>query len=99
MKRLVIIAALIAVPASAHDAPTGWRYGIECCSTFDCFQAPVDHVRETTDGYVVDPTGELIPYGDRRIKISQDEFFHRCSHGGEINAGRTICLYVPNRGF
>lgn len=91
--------------ALAHTAkptaaqPNGWKYGLECCSLIDCSQAKPEDVRETKNGYVIVRTGELIPYGDSRIKISKDEFFHRCTPQGNLDAKRSICLYIPDRGY
>lgn len=80
--------------ARAHEAPLGWAYDYECCSGVDCRQAKV---RETINGYVV-PSGELIPYGDKRVRLSKDEFFHWCTVRG-LDTTATLCIYVPNRGF
>lgn len=95
---------LLTRPADAHDAPptkvqpTGWQYGFECCSLSDCRPVTGPDVRESAQGYVIASTGELIPYGDKKIKQSRDELFHWCSHGGKSDGG-TICLYVPDRGY
>ena len=94
--------ALVAIlhgGAAAHQAPAGWNYGVECCSSLDCFQEAPGEIVETPLGYRVRSTGELIHYADGRIKRSRDEFFHRCSPGGDATAKRSICLYVPDRGF
>lgn len=80
--------------ARAHDAPLGWSYDYECCTNIDCREAKV---REVIDGYVV-PSGELVAYGDKRVKLSKDEYFHWCTVRGE-DGTPTLCLYVPNRGF
>jgi hypothetical protein len=60
---------------------------------------PLGAVAESPEGYVIKLTGELIPYGDRRIRRSRDEFFHQCTPGGDVHAKRSICLYAPDRGF
>lgn len=97
---------LLATPALAHDAPPskmqplGWQYGWECCNLMDCFQAEPGSVEETPGGYLIKETGEVIPYDDtKRIKQSKDEYFHRCTHGGKHDDPKSICLYVPDRGF
>jgi hypothetical protein len=96
---LVLVGAtLLPATTSAHDAPAGWSYDIECCSGLDCYQAPASDVKETRDGYLLS-TGELIPYSDRRIRPSRDEFFHECKPGGQTASPRSLCLYVPNRGL
>jgi hypothetical protein len=86
-------------PASAHDAPLGWSYGYECCSTTDCSQRPEGEVSAVTGGYRVNPTGEIIPYDDDRVRRSHDEYFHRCASNGDMAAKHSICLYVPDTSF
>lgn len=95
MKHLLIAAALLATPAAAHDAPTGWSYPATCCSGVDCRE--VDHVQEGPYGYTV-PSGELVRYSDVRVRPSPDGEFHWCSVAG-TNDGRTLCLFVPPRSF
>jgi hypothetical protein len=89
----------VVLPVMAHEAPTGWRYGWECCSNQDCRQLAGSEVEEGPVGYRIRLTGEIIPYSDARIKLSKDEFFHQCTPGGVIDAIRSICLYVPDRGY
>jgi hypothetical protein len=81
-----------------HDAPTGWSYDASCCSGIDCAQAPAHDVKETPAGYTLS-TGEVIPYGDHRVRRSKDEFFHECKPGGDMSSRHSFCLYVPDRGF
>ena len=47
--------------ASAHD---DW-YEKQCCHNQDCEPMADDAVRETSQGFKV-PSGELLPYADRR---------------------------------
>jgi len=93
--------------ASAHEAtsiagqPLGWQYPYSCCSDKDCrpvSSGPGGVVRETTAGYVIAASNELIPYSDPRVKVSPDQDFHWCSVAG-LDDSRTLCLFVPNRGF
>lgn len=95
--KILIIALLFAAPAFAHDAPLGWAYGAECCSMTDCWQEKDGAIQETPNGYRVVLTGELIGYGDTRIKPSKDQFFHRCTATADPRARLSICLYVPPR--
>lgn len=96
---LIIATVLLIWPVRAHEAPTGWQYDASCCSSIDCGQAPAGDVTETPDGYFLQSNGELIPYGDPRIKRSKDEFFHECKPGGIPTSKRSFCLYVPDRGY
>jgi hypothetical protein len=103
----IVIAMLVlwAGRADAHEAPPskmqplGWQYGWECCSMTDCRPIGSDAVETTPHGYVVKLTGEIIPYGDPRIKRSKDELFHQCRIGGDPKATHSICLYAPDQGF
>lgn len=100
-----IASLLIASGADAHDAPKsvsqplGWTYGIECCSLRDCAPIEPAEIGESAAGYVINRTGEVIAYNDHRIKRSRDEFYHRCTPAGNMDSPRSICLYVPDRGF
>jgi hypothetical protein len=95
---VLIVVLLGAKWAFGHEAPTGWAYGVECCHSMDCYQAPVGDVKESSAGYALS-TGEIIPYGDHRIKRSQDEYFHECKPLGDPKQMHSICIYVPDRGF
>lgn len=95
---IAVSALVVGTRARAHDAPQGWAYGRECCSSVDCREVPASYVRETSAGYVLTKTGETLPYGDSRVKDSKDDGLHWCSIGGKDD-GRTICLYVPPRGY
>jgi hypothetical protein len=90
--------------AQAHDAtptasaPLGWTYPLSCCSNYDCKQVSNGSVSERPEGYVIE-TGEVVAYSDKRIRNSPDGEFHWCAHQAGVDAGRTICLFVPSRGF
>jgi hypothetical protein len=91
-------------PAGAHDAmptaaqPNGWTYPFACCSGYDCRAVSDKAISERPEGYVINGTGEVVGYADARVKNSPDGEFHWCSVAGS-NEGRTICLFVPPRGF
>jgi hypothetical protein len=65
----------------------------------DCKELPKDEIKATPVGWRVESTGEVIPYGDKRIKQSKDERFHRCARGGDFSLPTSLCLYVPDMGF
>jgi hypothetical protein len=85
--------------ASAHDAPTGWKYPWSCCSNMDCKEVQSSAVLEKPQGYVIQSTGEVVGYQDKRVKDSPDGEYHWCAHQAGIDAGQTICLFVPPKGF
>jgi hypothetical protein len=98
---LCIMGALWTVAASAHDAPTGWSYPAGCCAGSDCREVPDSAISEPSQAhqiYIIKATGEMIPPGDARIKPSPDGRFHWCSVNGRDDS-RTICLFVPPKGF
>ncbi len=89
------------VPANNGPQPEGWTYGWECCSGLDCARVPKDSVHETPQGYVVDGSADDAPieYSSKRIKLSKDEDYHWCAHRSGPDKGKTICIYVPNKGY
>lgn len=101
--RYALAFLLLASPALAHDAmptngqPLGWTYPYLCCSGLDCRMVSAESIEERPEGFVV-PSGEVIPMSDKRIRESPDGLFHWCSVAGKDD-GRTICLFVPPRGY
>lgn len=85
--------------ADAHEAPSGINYPAICCSNRDCKAAPAGSVRETSDGYVIVSTGEVVPYSDRRVKDALDTDMHLCQQAGNFDTGRVLCLFPPLMGF
>lgn len=84
--------------AGAHQAATGWAYPQACCSDQDCREVPASMVKESPEGYEIGPTGEVVDYDDRRVRMSPDGIYHWCSIAGKDDS-RTICLFVPPRLF
>jgi hypothetical protein len=101
---LMLVAALACFLAAmvtsshAHDAPKGWSYPYACCSGYDCREVPADWIDEGTTGYGIVITGEIVGYGDKRLRDSPDGEYHWCSVAGK-NDGKTICLFVPPRSY
>ena len=93
----VAFGMVLATSAYGHEAKAGWEYEY-CCSSRDCREVTTAAVKEDEKGFTIAATGEIIPYGDTRIKRSKDEYFHWCSVAG-LNDSRSICLYVPDRGY
>lgn len=91
---------LIATSASgfAHQAKSGWAYPYACCSNQDCREVSSDAISERPEGYVIETTGEVVSYTDRRVRNSPDGVYHWCSISG-ADSSRTICLFVPPRSF
>lgn len=91
--------------ARSHEAtntagqPLGWVYPLSCCSLTDCRPAKQDKVRETSQGYRLSSTGEVVGYLDKRVKQSPSGDFHVCQQGGDFDKGRVLCLFAPGRNF
>ncbi|ESY41926.1 hypothetical protein X747_14980 [Mesorhizobium sp. LNJC384A00] len=102
---LLACSALASIPAFAHDAtptaaaPQGWSYPFACCANYDCRTTQSGEVLEKPEGYVIAHTGEVIPMSDKRVKNSPDGLFHWCAHQAGLDAGKTICLFVPPRSY
>jgi hypothetical protein len=100
---------LLGQPVAAHEAPSGWTYSAECCSSTDCSPVPDTAIREVQGGFSVElrpgehpmlrpghePLTIFVPHGDPRIQPSGDGQKHACiSMGG----GYLYCLYLPPGG-
>lgn len=94
----LIAASLLPGVGKAHDAPSGWSYPFSCCSNQDCRPVASKAVSEKPQGYMINVTGEVVPYADKRIRISPDGEFHWCSVAGEEKS-RTLCLFVPPHSY
>jgi hypothetical protein len=106
---IATLALLLAAPAAAHQAPAGWSYDPECCSSMDCAMVPDAAVREVRGGYSVTlapgmhpmvpvgvaPVSHFIAHGDSRIRVSGDEHKHACV---SRFSGHVYCVYVPPGG-
>lgn len=91
LARVGLVLILLAI--ALHAAKGHSWYEAECCNTSDCRPAQPDEVRELADGYHV--WGTVVPYGDKRIRVSVDNDFHVC---GFQRSRFVRCIYVPGRG-
>lgn len=99
---LALLVILFTGDSDAHEAPKGWNYPWACCSNRDCQQVSsgkASFLSEEPDGYRINSTGEVVPYRDKRVKDSPDGEYHWCAHPSGLDAGHTICLFVPPKGF
>lgn len=99
---------VVMTDARPHEAPKGWDYPWACCANQDCQQATVSlgafvgmltEPRPSNPNYVINKTGEQIAPNDKRIKNSPDGEYHWCAHRAGVDIDKTICLFVPPRGF
>lgn len=101
------VAAVTAKPAPAHEAASGWSYDSWCCGGSDCRTAEPGEVVPTDTGWLIVPTGQVIPYTasgtlddteeNRAAHLlkSKDDDIHMCAPFGT----QVRCLYVPEFGF
>lgn len=91
-----ILAALIlcAMPAYAHEAPSGWSYPAECCSDRDCAPLAESETPKPLDGGAwLLSTGEVVQKS--KVKFSPDGLYHLCRG---VSGGMIFCLFVPPQG-
>ena len=89
IKTVFLAGVIIASPAIAHD----W-YDKGCCDDRDCHPEQ-GRVVSTPKGYLVERLGELVPYGSKKIRRSQDKRFHTCEYPYTYDQSTIRCLYVP----
>lgn len=102
MKKLFLVGVAVATSVTsiaAHEAPKGWNYPWACCANNDCQEVTSKEVTEGMKGYRITKTGEIIMYLDKRIKDSPDGLIHWCAHTAGIDMDKTICLFIPSKGF
>lgn len=106
MKRFALIAFLLATPALAHDAPSGWSYDAYCCGGHDCgpviryeYTHPKDGslsmLRLTIrNGMNQELTGQVSANLEgTEVKVSPDADMHACIY--PIGSEHIRCLYMP----
>lgn len=86
---IVLCLGLLAVPAPAHDAITGWHYPIQCCGEGDCAHA-LSAVRNG-DGSLTVTTkhGTATFPASFRHDPSPDGLIHAC-----FTSIKLYCLYL-----
>ena len=106
---LVIVLITMAWPrgASAHDAPSGFKYDKQCCGDHDCHPTPCENISSTDGGFTYsDPVTRATYFFTRdKMKMSLDGECHVClhkvnnwdtNHNQSINVS-PICVYLPVR--
>lgn len=95
---LIVLALLLVMicPVRGHEAPSGWAYDMECCSTQDCRPLSLleeKSIRQVVGGYqaTLDGFAEPVLFSQNKIKPSKDGFYHACVGSSGIG----YCLYVP----
>lgn len=89
---LVLATLAIGIALMSRALAHSW-YDPDCCSGNDCDEMDPDYVTAGPTGYSVDFRGKVyaVPYGDSRIKASQDRQYHAC----EFPKGTLRCFYTP----
>lgn len=96
---LAVVALLgLLATCGPPDAQAHSWYDGACCNEGDCYRTAQSEVQLSENGWFIRSTGEVIPFGDPRLKLSQDPFIHRCIFKtailGGARAGDTRCLYI-----
>lgn len=96
MRWPLILLLVLAMPAAAHQAPSGWQYPMHCCHDRDCSPIAPSRVREVPDGYLVDGrwTVQHIHAGD-----SPDGEYHACFQGNDPVNFPPRCFWRPKPSF
>jgi len=93
-----------AMPAFAHQAPSGWDYPFYCCLDSDCSPIAAEAVQEVPGGFVVTiAPGEHPMWSSERkqplrleipqdkAKPSPDGHWHLCID----DSGELLCFFAP----
>lgn len=104
---LALLAALAWTAAIAHEAPSGWEYGGDCCSDRDCRPAKSGEVTFQACGWYVETTGECYAEGDSHLRQSGDQLVHVCineramlyGYAPTPQAKHVVCIYLPKGKF
>ena len=92
LKSLTIGILLLATPAAAHTAASGWQYPFSCCSNLDCRPIACDLLEEIDGGKVRDiENGQT--YERSMVQSSGDSKCHICTEGGLSNS-KPICVFI-----
>ena len=94
---LLIVVGAVRV-ASAHEAPSGFRYDGYCCSDQDCRPADEGEIVSVSGGWHVVPSNLYVPLNDHRIHRSPDGRFHICNVTAGDRKSAFWCLYIPDFG-
>ncbi len=76
---------------AAHQAPSGWAYGLECCSNQDCRPVEVDQVEDLGGGKW---RFDGLTFEGKQVKPSQDNRFHVCIWKRSDGTRVPMCIYV-----
>lgn len=95
---LMLSQGVLPSPASAHDSwinHSGAKGidGTHCCGVNDCFVVSKKDMQPTAAGWLIKPTGEIVPYAESQS--SEDQDFWRCKRYD----GTRRCFFAPPQGF
>lgn len=79
----------VASPVSVRDAASAMLFGAAVVITAMCSDRAAAHDR---------PTGEVIPFRDRRVWPTHDGRMHRCLRRPSDPASETLCVIVEGGG-
>jgi hypothetical protein len=107
LKVVIVLVALLMLLRHAGYAEEAHMHGLKradadwygsmqdgCCNDKDCRMTAFREVELRDGGWFIKTTGELIPFGNYRIKKSRDAAMHIC-----LAQARARCLYIPDPGI
>jgi len=98
MLKSILLGVALYLAATLISYAHSW-YDVWCCNDRDCNVIPIEELSFTAEGIVWSNKqgSELFPYGDSRIKPSQDGDYHGCQLSAEAEFEKR-CLYIPLSG-
>lgn len=95
MRWIVVLALGLSLCFTTPALPHSW-YDHDCCRADDCFAVANEDVEQTADGWKYLPTGNEFKDEKtmRRIRPSQDTFYHVCIGKRTWDKGKSYCIYI-----
>ena len=95
---VLTVGATLAEPLPRYhnlNSPDHW-YDHDCCNTLDCRPAVEGEVKFRDGGVEYVPAKQFMPWGDKKLRPSQDANTHICPYQMYTGNGkvlRTRCIY------
>lgn len=99
LRAAILALVLCAAPVAAHEAPSGFTYLPQCCSSTDCREADEGEVVEKDGGWLIVPSKVWMPHDDIRRHDAPDGRFHVCNKIAGDRKSAPWCLYTPAMGY
>lgn len=92
----MFVLALFVLYATAHEAPSGWKYPTDCCAGKDCHPVACEELTERGDGGF---DWKNLHFGPFQVRQSGDHSCHVCHQlesirGGPVTPVTPICVFI-----